>query len=448
IPLQLEVGTIKKGSDEFERISPEYKEFDIKFAIGFNTIKFGNDKSYEQIKLLKEKPNFYKYFPMGDEINGFGFIVHCDSFSNEANRRKLHEDDVNRNLFPELAKFLTQRLDEYKVNDRNKFLNLYASLLLSDIPERQNNKWLKSIFYDTLLEYIQTNIPTTNDIINEADNVKIKKFDFDISLSVLGLSDIHWFYWKKDEDLYLLNEATSNEKIGIEEWSLRDVFVNADLDCLNGWIKGLPEKDYNNFLKELDKEYYSKDAVERLLETDLFLFSDGEFYSINEVVDNNDLIFLSNKVVNIQTELKSLGFSISDLDISSFSFYEKISYKLKSDEDLYEAISERTATENNLTVNQKQILFKNFINPATKFIGIGDETLKKLELFCDSQGEIRPLSQLVSSSLNTSSWLNPYKIKADEYFAQLNPYLIQEEDLFDKVILRDIAIIQNELTEA
>ena len=448
IPLQLEEGTIKKGSDEFELISPEYKEFDIKFAIGFNTIKFGSEKSYEQIKLLKEKPNFYKYFPMGDEINGLGFIVHCDSFSNEANRRKLHEDDVNRNLFPELAKFITQRLDEYKANDRNKFLNLYASLLLSDVPERQNNKWLKPIFYDTLLEYIQTNIPTTDDIIDEVDNVKIKKFDFDISLSDLGLSDIHWFYWKDDEDKYLLNEANSNEKIGIEEWSLRDVFVNADLDCLNDWIKSLSEEDYNNFLKELDKEYFSEEAIERLIEADLFRFSDGEFYSINEVIDNEDLVFLSNKISNIQTELKSLDFLISDLDISSFSFYEEISSKLKTDEDLYDTISERTSTENNLAVNQKQNLFRNFINPATKFIGISDETLKKIELFCDNQGEIKPLSQLVSSSLKKYTWLNPYKIKADENFDKLSDYLIQEEDLFDKIILPNIEIIKAELTEA
>lgn len=135
-------------------------------------------------------------------------------------------------------------------------------MLLSDIPERQNNKWLKSVFYDTLLEYIQTNIPTSDDIIDEVDNVKIKDFDFDITLSDLGLGDIHWFYWKKNEDLYLLNEAASKEKIGIEEWTLRDVFINADLNCLNDWIKNLHEKEYNNFLKELDKEYFSKDAID------------------------------------------------------------------------------------------------------------------------------------------------------------------------------------------
>ena len=448
IKLELEEGIIKKDSPEFHRISPEYQEFNIRFAIGFYNIPFGNKNSYDQIKLLKEKPNFYKYFPMGDEINGFGFIIHCDSFSNEANRRKLHEDDVNRNLFPELAKFIIQKLDEYKTKDRTKFLNLYASLLLSDIPERQNNKWLKSAFFDTLLQYIQTNIPTSDKIIDDADNVKIKDFDFDITLADLGLGDIHWFYWKKKEDLYLLNEAASNEKIGLEEWTLRDVFINADLNCLNDWIKRLDEKEYNNFLKELDKEYFSTVAIDRLLETDLFRFSNGGFYSLNEVFENDHLVFLSSKVVNIQTELKSLDFYISDFDISSYNFYEKISSKIKSDEELYNIISEKTSSDNNLKVNQKQNLFRNFINPSTKFLGIGDETLKKIELFCDNQGKIKPLYQLVSGSLNTPYWLNPYKIKTDEYFVQLNSYLVQEQDLFDKIILPNIEIIKDELTES
>src|SRR5699024_3369529 len=87
------------------------------------------------------------------------------------------------------------------------------------------------------------------------------------------------------------------------------------------------------------------------------------------------------------------------------------------------------------------------INPVTKFIGIGDETLKKIELFCDNQGEIKPLYQLVSSSLKKHPWLNPYKIKADENFDKLSNYLIQEEDLFDKIILPNIEIIKDELTE-
>ncbi len=252
-PLQLEEGTINKGSAEFERISPEYKEFDIKFAIGFNTIQFGNEKFYEPIKLLKEKPNFYKYFPMGDEINGFGFIVHCDSFSNEANRRKLHEDDVNRNLFPVLANHISKRLQEYKIKDRSKFLNLYASLLLSDIPNRQNNKWLKPIFYDTLLYLLQKNVPTKNGFSENAQNVKIKKLKLQLNLSDFGLSHIQWFEWNSEINSVLIEEASKSEKLGIEEWDIRDIVENADIESINIWISVCDEKDYNELLK--DKRY-------------------------------------------------------------------------------------------------------------------------------------------------------------------------------------------------
>ena len=284
IPLQLEEGIIKKGSNEFETISPEYKEFDIKFAIGFNTIKFGNKNSYEQIKLLKEKPNFYKYFPMGDEINGFGFIIHCDSFSNEANRRKLHEDDVNRNLFPEFAKFITSKLDEYKITDRNKFLNQYTSILLSDIPERQNNKWLKSIFYDKLLNTLQKNIPTKNGYSDNAQNVKINKLNLDLNLSDFGLSYIQWFEWNNEADQILIEEAKKSEKLSIEEWDIRDIVENANLESINNWISTCDNKIYRAFLKELEESYLRKETKEKICQIKLFKFSNGEFLSINDII--------------------------------------------------------------------------------------------------------------------------------------------------------------------
>ncbi|MBK6813857.1 MAG: hypothetical protein IPG82_00045 [Saprospiraceae bacterium] len=275
IPLQLEVGSIKKGSEEFEKISPEYKEFDIKFAIGFNTINFGNDKSYEKIKLLKEKPNFYKYFPMGDEINGFGFIIHCDSFSNEANRRKLHEDDINRNLFPVFVNHITQRLADYKTKDRNKFLNLYASLLLSDIPDRQNNKWLRPIFYDTLLKSLQNNVPTKNGFSANAQNVKINKLKIPLNLSDFGLSQIEWFEWDNEADRLLIDEATKDEKLGIKSWDIADIVENANLENINNWIASCDKKTYEAFLKELEERYLRKETKEKFVKSNCLSFQMG-----------------------------------------------------------------------------------------------------------------------------------------------------------------------------
>jgi hypothetical protein len=47
-----------------------------------------------------------------------------------------------------------------------------------------------------------------------------------------------------------------------------------------------------------------------------------------------------------------------------------------------------------------------------------------LQLFCDSNSEIKPLNQLISN-IKTPSWLNTYKIKQEEYFSELNSYLIK-----------------------
>jgi len=418
---------IPKGTETFESISPEYKDCNIKISFGYTDYK----KAYN----LRNSPNFYKYFPMGDETNGFSFIIHCDSFDIEANRRKLHESNKNKNLLPEISNRIVELAEKYKTTDFKEFTTLYANILVSKIPSKDNNKWLNEYFFSDLLEYIKVNIPTTEGIQTESENVKIKNFDLDINLAELGLENIHWFYWADDKDLFLLTEAESSEKLGIEKWNIRDVFVNADLSSLNEWIKTLSDKNHKAFLKDLDTHHFTKEAIARLLETKLFKFSDGEFYSIEDVNENNNLVFLSVKISGIKSELTALDFSISELDISKYSFVEKITANLKTDEELYEEISERTSTENNLTASQKLNLFKNFINADTKFIGIADETLKQLKLFSDSQGNIFSLKELLPSNLNTPNWLSPFKIHSEEYSVSLNKYLLQEKEIYKSLVL-------------
>ena len=459
IPLQLEEGTIKKGSAEFERISPEYKEFDIKFAIGFTTIKFGNEKSYEQIKMLKEKPNFYKYFPMGDEINGLGFIVHCDSFSNEANRRKLHEDDVNGNLFPVLANHITNRLVEYKTKDRNKFLNLYASFLLSDIPNRQNNKWLRPIFYDTILKSLQKNIPTKNGFSENAENVKINKLKIQLNLSDFGLSHIQWFEWNSETDNVLIEEAVKSDKLGIEEWDIRDIVENTDIESINNWIATSDEIIYKEFLKELEQNNYLRNATKEIIcQIKLFKFSNDKFYSFNEIVKKqtiqnrttinygySNVFFKTPKTEKIFNELNELGVFLSEINTSEYpNIYSSIE-RMPDEKIMYLHIAEKCKT-NTLSANEKKKLFLNFVNEETKFDNVAEGTLKDLELFCDSSTEIKPLNKLISN-IKTPSWLNSYKIKQDEYFSELNTFLISEpEDIFKEIYQQNQNDIIAELT--
>ena len=76
---------IPKTTAEFEEINPEYSFCPIKIAVGYSN-------EIDKMLAIKEQPNFYKYFPLGDEVNKLGFLIHCDAFDIESNRRKIHSD--------------------------------------------------------------------------------------------------------------------------------------------------------------------------------------------------------------------------------------------------------------------------------------------------------------------------------------------------------------------
>lgn len=428
-PLELEEFEIDKNSAEFALINPEYKKCNIK-------VSFGYYRNYKQSEKIKASPNFYKYFPMGDETNGFSFIVHCDSFAIETNRRKLQKGAVNTNLFPVISNFIITRLDEYKKNNREQFLRLYACLLLSDVPDKQNNEWLKPIFYDDLLDYLCTNIPTKNNQFSEEpENVKINNLKLNINLSDFGLDHIQWFEWESDNDFDLTLQATNSEKLGLENWDIRDIIENADLDCINEWIESQNTEQYNLFLNEIEKSSLRKETKNRLCEIKLFKFSDDCFYSVNDLQNTDDLIFNFTKTIKIKSELEKLGFTTSELDISKYeNIFSALSAKLPTDKNLYENIAEK-CEDNSLTPKEKQRLFLNFVQDETKFDNIAKETLKKLALFCNNAEEIKPLCELVDSALPTPTWINSFKIKAEENFAGLKKYLISEQELYQEIIL-------------
>ena len=114
---------------------------------------------------------------------------------------------------------------------------------------------------------------------------------------------------------------------------------------------------------------------------------------------------------------------------------------------MYTFIADKCKT-NTLSAKEKKKLFINFINEATKFDNVAEGTLKDLQLFCNSNSEIKPLNELIGK-IQSPSCLNAYKIKQDEHFPELNPYLISEsEEIFKNIYQPNQADIIAELTTA
>jgi hypothetical protein len=378
-------------------------------------------------------------------------------------------------------------MESCKTENRSTFKNLFTSILMSEESSSNSsgNGWQTEYFYNILLGYIQKAIPTKGgDYSDNSKNVKINKLNPRLSLDLanFGLTDIHWFEWSDERDKLLIEEATKTRKLGIEEWDVRNIVENANLESINEWIANQGIEMYGFFLSELEKIYLREETINKLFEIKLFKFSDDNFYSINDVwaianvretyqvrtynqyqktnvlttrtrlvqkrILNQSIIFNTDKSINISEELKKLGFAVSLINISSYKkLYSALSEKLPKEKDIYNAIAEKCKT-NTLSATEKENLFLNFINEETKFENLTESTLRDLELFSDNNSEIKPLKELIFNG-KTPSWLNAYKINGNEYFAELDLYLVSDtQDIFKNIYKPNENNIISEITTA
>ncbi len=438
---------IPNGSDSFNKIGlteNRDKESDAKFKICFAS----NAQSANEIK---KHPTIYKYFPAVKEVNNLAFVIHSNLFELSSNRQNLTETPINKNLLTLLANQIIAKMEDCKKDNKKLFKSLFTSILMCD--ENVQN-WQNDCFYVPLLEYIKCNIPTKLGYCDTPKNVKINKLKFPLRLSDFGLEHIQWLDWDTEVDLLLLHEAS--KKLGIEEWDSRDIVENGKVESIDNWIKNCDVTTYLLLLAELEKSNLRIKTKEKICKIKLFQFSDSTFYSFDEIISSKDKegktsflfgnCFINNlNIKPIVNELMKLDFVISNYSTLDYpTIFSSIT--LPEDKKYYHLIAEKCKT-NNLSPTEKKKLFLNFCNQETKFNGIADETLKKLYLFCNSQGSIKPLSEMVSSAISTPSWINAYKIKSEEYFHELSSYLIQQEEIFSKIIVPNLEIIKDELTE-
>jgi len=442
------------NSQEFIDINPKNKKRDIKFTFAFY-------RDYKKAVDLQNElaPNLYTFFSMDEEKNGFSFLLHCNAFDMNNDRRKLQANSqINEKLLPIIAKSIISYANIQKENNRNLFFSLYSNFLLSKIPK--NKPHIDNNFFKFIHQYILENIPTKNGFSDKPENVKINKLKLNLNLAEFGLNDIQWFKWDNEADKLLIEEAKKAEKLGIEEWDIRNIIEKANLESINKWISTCDSKTYRAFLKELEESYLRKETKEKICQIKLFKFSNGKFYSFYEIVkkqiiQNRTIVnygvpyvfFKTPKTEGIVEELDKIGIILSEISTSEYpNIFSSIEI-MPDEKQMYTFIADKCKT-NTLTAKEKKKLFLNFINEATKFNNVGESTLKDLQLFCNNNSEIKPLKELIGK-IQLPSWLSAHKIKQDEFFPELNPYLISKsKDIFKNIYQQNQDDIIAKLTTA
>lgn len=263
-PLEKIPFKISKDSEKdlFESINPEYKNEDIEIIFGFP--KRENKKEVDfiaEINELKKSANLYQYFPLGGELHNLAFILHSNAFARQSNRKFL-EKDVSKNieLFNAFVTKLKADLEILKTKNIDRYKRIFEIILLSDRSTGVHKELINENLYDPLNEYIKTNCPTNEkETFGSKDTIKIncslllnqKQFQ----LNEFGISN-KWFAWGYFNNTEICKKAKDKAKTNIKVWYLGDVInelKNENIEDFNNWIEKLNDKDYFQFLKELNE---------------------------------------------------------------------------------------------------------------------------------------------------------------------------------------------------
>ncbi|MDR2651060.1 MAG: hypothetical protein LBC68_01920, partial [Prevotellaceae bacterium] len=416
-------------SQEFNTINPKNKKRDIKFTFAYY-------RDYRKAENLRNEvvPNLYTFFSMDEEKNGFNFLLHCNAFDMNNDRRKLQANSqINEKLLPAIASNIIQYIDNQKVN-KNLFVSLYANLLLSKEPK--NKPHINNSFFQYFKKYILENIPTSNSYSDNPQNVKIKNTLLEIYPSDFGCSEIDWFYWNDEKyDSILINEARNSEKLNLKEWNIIDLLEYAiekgKINYVDDWIRNAQPKIYFLFLKEIER-HITKTALTMVAQIRLFKFSDENFYSLKDIFSSNDLILNYDKTSDIRFEMQAIGFKSSYVNIAEYPNIKELIENKLDDLVIFQQIADRVK-DNQLRKDQKHKL----LLALQEFNGVGIEKLKNLELFKDTKGNIRPLRNLLKGDIQVPNWLFPFKIHIAEYIPELDQYLIDEAAIYKELIYQN-----------
>lgn len=421
--------TIPKDSNDFQEIDPTDKKCDIKFMFGYLPYKESGD--------LKKYPNFYKYFPMGAEEHGLSFIIHCDAFKIETNRRELEEVPTNKAIFSWFIKEFIKKLNIYIKNNPNDFREVYANLLVSSEPSKS---WLSESLYQPLISYISTKIPTNKGNFHSQDRVCIKKTALKINPSDFGINSKEWFYWNEKTDSELVKYAVN--KLNLLTWKIENLINAGSVVSINNWLTSINDKTYLTFLNELNliSSRAWINIVNKIYDLKIFKFTDGKLYSINELQEESNYLILSSQDTSIINNILThkLGFYLSTVNLALYkNLLEELKNKLEEQGHLgiklFNRIAQRTSKKSyNLLLTAKD---KERIFTFLRKFKVRGETLKKLILFKDISQNLKPLGELLIRNItNLPNWLAIYQIIDTEYFPQLDDYLLKESEIYEKII--------------
>lgn len=135
--------------------------------------------------------------------------------------------------------------------------------------------------------------------------------------------------------------------------------------------------------------------------------------------------------------MKTIGFVVSESNLDKYTNI-KVRFNMPTDAHVFERISNKL-NPNNLSLAEKKKLILHFAttDSTIKFEGIGESSIKGLCLCRNNNGEYVKLGNMLSRSYVVPSWLSAFQICTEDYFSELDTYLIQEKIFIMMLFLKN-----------
>lgn len=413
------------------------ESIEISFAI-----KTDEDGSYMPLDLSASSLDscFYSYLPMNEQRFKLPLYVNAD-FDLHSDREGVKADSPwNEFLFYHIGRQLVYAVSHVASVSQKNYLNL---LLKKPFDEtNQETEKLSRAFnrgYEELLHDVpfviddKGNKVTTSDLIIDKSGIS-EEIAPDLFYTLFNNG-------KRQPSSLIDASILNNDIFDIQQIGVKEVIqtMAKNLSIVQDWITSADSDVRNALLVWLQNNGADEDFVQKLC----IVPTNGGLVSIEQLLSSNNYVFLTSDDADVEAALNALGLktlTINEDDVLN-------TYLQQSDQEVFEMISKKLYdiasiiinsknydqfedTVYSISVNDKLLLVK-YLNGL---IGVGAKSIGALPLFFNMKGIPTPMDSMIPFRESAPTFLADFMLSAEENVAEIQKYLIESTDEFDKVI--------------
>ena len=416
----------------------EYENIPPKIAVGGSTqISFAAPYRDNMVTTITEANNgnsdisLFAFLPTLVKDFIFPFYINANFVLDSPRQRILGDNPWNYYLMQNIGRSIVEWVAELAKSGENNSLWLLPTSLFDEKPADTGMlaKHFNVAYKDALKNH--SFILDHNGELSKQEEILI---DHSGLSEIIGASllceiidskkrlpspDIDITPIKENKEFFSLVERCYSGKTIVEH-------LVKDCSLLNNWlINEADEEKRNQFFEWFLKK---KDKTARIIGKIKLFQIEGEWLSVEEISQRKNIIISTKKTRAIHNELQKLGYNCTDTIVDDHPLSEILSKYAPSAKSVFATIAACDFSE--LEFEERKHLFVELIS----FDGVGDSKLKELILFKNALGSLSCLKLMTRRNEQTQEWLLPYCLDENEYFPELEKFILQDDNVFAEIV--------------